>query len=69
MLAVFTVIPGSSGSLKYAGSNLQRTMGVPSELISIIIGTIILFTAIPLIFRIIKAKVNKKKNRKAGNNA
>ncbi|MDU4715941.1 MAG: ABC transporter permease, partial [Anaerococcus sp.] len=54
---------------KYAGSNLQRTMGVPSELISIIIGTIILFTAIPLIFRIIKAKVNKKKNRKAGNNA
>lgn len=57
------------GSLKYAGSNLQRTMGVPSELISIIIGTIILFTAIPLIFRIIKAKINKKRNRKAGNNA
>lgn len=57
------------GSLKYAGSNLQRTMGVPSELISIIIGTIILFTAIPLIFRIIKAKINKNRNRKAGNNA
>ena len=49
------------GSLKYAGSNLQRTMGVPSELISIIIGTIILFTAIPLAFKIIKAKMDKRK--------
>ena len=48
------------GSLKYAGSNLQRTMGVPSELISIIIGTIILFTAIPLIFKIIRAKIRKR---------
>lgn len=57
------------GSLKYAGSNLQRTMGVPSELISIIIGTIILFTAIPLIFKIIKAKHRKNKDRKAANNA
>ncbi|WP_299032867.1 ABC transporter permease [uncultured Anaerococcus sp.] len=54
------------GSLKYAGGNLQRTMGVPSELISIIIGTIILFTAIPLIFKIIRAKINKKAKRKAG---
>lgn len=53
------------GSLKYAGGNLQRSMGVPSELISIIIGTIILFTAIPLIFRILKAKMNKKSRRKA----
>lgn len=54
------------GSIKYAGGNLQRSMGVPSELISIIIGTIILFTAIPLIFRILKAKINKKSKRKAG---
>lgn len=54
------------GSLKYSGGNLQRTMGVPSELISIIIGTIILFTAIPLIFRILKAKINRKSKRKAG---
>ncbi|MDY3006665.1 ABC transporter permease [Anaerococcus porci] len=51
------------GSLKYAGSNLQRAMGVPSELISIIIGTIILFTAIPLIFKIIKAKLRKRGNK------
>lgn len=51
------------GSLKYAGSNLQRVMGVPSELISIIIGTIILFTAIPLIFRILKAKLRKRGNK------
>ena len=54
------------GSIKYAGGNLQRSMGVPSELISIIIGTIILFTSIPLIFRILKAKMNKKSKRKSG---
>lgn len=53
------------GSLKYAGSNLQRALGVPSELISIIIGTIILFTAVPLIFRIIRAKHRNKKAKKA----
>ncbi len=52
------------GSLKYAGGNLQRTMGVPSEIISIIIGTIILFTAVPLVFRIIKAKIRSKKAKK-----
>ena len=52
------------GSLKYAGSNLQRSMGVPSELISIIIGTIILFTAVPLIFRIIKARIKSNNKQK-----
>lgn len=52
------------GSLKYAGGNLQRTMGVPSEIISIIIGTIILFTAVPLVFRIIKAKIRNKNSKK-----
>lgn len=51
------------GSIKYAGGNLQRAMGVPTELINIIIGTIILFTAIPLVFRIIKAKRAKSKNK------
>ena len=56
------------GSLKYAGGNLQRTMGVPSELISIIIGTIILFTAIPLIFKILKAKIGRNSKKKAGKN-
>ncbi|MDO5047663.1 MAG: ABC transporter permease [Anaerococcus sp.] len=49
------------GSLKYAGNNLQRAMGVPSEIISIIIGTIILFTAIPLAYRIIKARLRQNK--------
>lgn len=53
------------GGIKYAGSNLQRTMGVPSELINIIIGTIILFTAIPLVFKVIKAKAKKRKDNKA----
>ena len=53
------------GSLKYAGNNLQRSMGVPTEIISIIIGTIILFTAVPLVFRILRAKVKRKKSQKA----
>lgn len=52
------------GSLKYAGSNLQRVLGVPTELINIIIGTIILFTSIPLAFRIIRAKSQRKKQYK-----
>lgn len=52
------------GSLKYAGSNIQRVMGVPTELINIIIGTIILFTAVPLVFRIIRAKFRNRKNAK-----
>ena len=52
------------GSLKYAGSNLQRVLGVPTELINIIIGTIILFTAVPLIFRIIKARRKLRKDEK-----
>lgn len=51
------------GGIKYAGSNLQRAMGVPSELINIIIGTIILFTAIPLVFRILKAKMTKSRKK------
>lgn len=56
------------GGIKYAGSNLQRAMGVPSELISIIIGTIILFTAIPLVFRILRAKFTKT-NKKSKNSS
>ncbi len=53
------------GSLTYAGNNLQRVLGVPSELISVIIGTIILFTAVPLVFRIIRAKRRNRKNKKS----
>ena len=52
------------GSLKYAGSNIQRVMGVPTEIINIIIGTIILFTAVPLVFRIIRAKHRNRKTAK-----
>lgn len=52
------------GSLKYAGSNIQRVMGVPTEIINIIIGTIILFTAVPLVFRIIRAKSRNRKTAK-----
>lgn len=52
------------GGLKYAGSNLQRVMGVPSEIINIIIGVIVLFTAIPLVFKIISAKHKRRKEER-----
>lgn len=50
------------GGLNYGGSNLQRVLQVPTELIKIIMGTIIIFTAIPLVFKIVKAKINKRRN-------
>ncbi|MDO4594039.1 MAG: ABC transporter permease [Tissierellia bacterium] len=49
------------GGLNYGGSNIQRVLQVPTELINIIMGTIIIFTAIPLVFKIIRAKVRKKR--------
>ncbi len=48
------------GGLKYSGANVQRVLHAPTEMINIIMGTIILFTAIPLMFRIIKSKFKKK---------
>ncbi|MCI5839142.1 MAG: ABC transporter permease [Peptoniphilaceae bacterium] len=52
------------GGLNYTSGNVQRVTGAPSELIQIIIGTIVLFTAIPYVFKIIKAKIAKKRSIK-----
>ena len=52
------------GGLHYGGTNIQRVLQVPSELINIIMGTIIIFTSIPLVFKIIKAKRNRKRGAK-----
>ncbi|OXZ37556.1 ABC transporter permease [Finegoldia magna] len=48
------------GGLKYSGANVQRVLHAPTEMINIIMGTIILFTAIPLMFRIIKSRFKNK---------
>lgn len=47
------------GALNYSGSNIQRVLHAPTEMIQIIIGTIILFSAMPLLFKVIKAKADK----------
>ncbi|MDO4662988.1 MAG: ABC transporter permease [Tissierellia bacterium] len=52
------------GGLHYGGTNIQRVLQVPSELINVIMGTIIIFTSIPLVFKIIKAKRNRKRGAK-----
>lgn len=51
------------GGLNYGGTNIQRVLQVPSEVISIIMGTIIVFTAIPLVFKILRAKFNKRRGK------
>lgn len=56
------------GALKYGGTKIQPFMGAPSEIISIMIGTIVFFISMP---NIIKISLNKilKKNKKRGDNA
>jgi len=41
------------GSLKYGGSKIQDAVGAPTELITIVVGTIILFTAMPKLIQLI----------------
>lgn len=41
------------GSLKYGGSKIQDAVGAPTEVISIVVGTIILFTAMPRLIQLI----------------
>lgn len=41
------------GGLKYGGSKIQDAVGAPTEVINIVVGTIILFTAMPMLIRLI----------------
>ena len=41
------------GSLKYGGSKIQDAVGAPTEVITIVVGTIILFTAMPKLIQLI----------------
>ena len=48
------------GSLKYGGSKIQEAVGAPTEVITIVVGTIVLFTAMPrLIQLILKSRKGK----------
>lgn len=47
------------GSLKYGGSKIQPKIGAPYEIISIIMGTIVLFIAMPKLIKMMK--LTKKK--------
>ncbi len=48
------------GAIKYGGTSLQSDIGAPSEIISIIIGTIVFFIAMSTLFPIIANKLKKK---------
>ncbi|MEN8243618.1 MAG: ABC transporter permease [Thermodesulfobacteriota bacterium] len=48
------------GSLKYGGSKIQDAMQAPTEVINIMIGTIILFVAMPKLIRLILTILEKR---------
>jgi simple sugar transport system permease protein len=48
------------GALKYSGQKIQSALEAPSEVINIMIGAIIFFIAIPVIFEKIVAKFGRK---------
>ncbi|NLY08856.1 MAG: ABC transporter permease [Tissierellia bacterium] len=49
------------GGLKFGASQIQRLMGAPYEMIQIVIGTIILFTSMPMFTKILSVKLKKRK--------
>ncbi len=51
------------GSLVHGGSRLQVRLGAPSEIIAIVIGTIIFFIAIPNLMRVIAALYRRRATR------
>jgi len=52
------------GSLKYGGGKMQNTMGAPSEIISIVIGTIVFFIAISKFVKAISKKIQSRRSLK-----
>jgi ABC-type uncharacterized transport system permease subunit len=50
------------GAIKYAGQKLQSTLDTPSEIISIMIGSIIFFMAIPNLIETIFSKIKRSKS-------
>lgn len=54
------------GALKYGGQKIQPAMGAPSEIISIVIGIIVLFISMPNFILALKNLFNSPKKRKRG---
>lgn len=48
------------GALKYGGGKIQPKLGAPTEIINIVIGTIIFFIAMPKLIRIILSYIDRK---------
>lgn len=55
------------GGLKYGGQKIQPAIGAPSEVINIMIGTIVFFIAIPKLIEIFTARKNRKSGEKVEN--
>lgn len=51
-------------SLIYGGMSVQQVMGAPSDIINIMIGTIVFFTALPSVTRIFADKVAEARKKK-----
>ncbi|KNF10124.1 ABC-type uncharacterized transport system, permease component [Gottschalkia purinilytica] len=49
------------GALKYSGPKIQSTMGAPSEVINIMIGSIVFFTSMPSFIKIIASKFKRRR--------
>lgn len=63
-------ILGSSfffSGLKYGAVSIQRDLGVPSEIMNIMIGTIIFFVALPYLFKKIMEAIQKSKEKQDAN--
>ncbi|SCZ03637.1 ABC transporter permease [Alkaliphilus peptidifermentans] len=52
------------GGLKYGGSKIQPTLGAPSEVISIVIGTIVFFIAMPKLIKMVMKLTTKNRGAK-----
>jgi simple sugar transport system permease protein len=55
--------------LRYGGQSIQSRMGVPSEVISIMIGTIVFFIAISTVITMIINAMQKKRNKRTSGSA
>jgi ABC-type uncharacterized transport system permease subunit len=54
------------GALKYGGQKIQPAMGAPSEIINIMVGTIVFFIAIPKLIDIFKTRKTRKRGGEVG---
>ena len=54
------------GALKYGGPKIQSLMGAPSEIINILIGSIVFFTSMPSLISVLAGKVRTLKSRRRG---